>query len=219
MLAALEVVIIPFLENLYRTMGYAGVALAMAIESACIPLPSELIMPMAGWMVSRGEFSLLPVALVGAIGNLLGSILAYWVGAIGGRPFLMRYGKYFLISEHDIEVADRWFMKYGEATAFFSRLLPVVRTFISLPAGISRMNFPRFCLYTVLGSFPWSLLLAFAGLQAGDHWIEVRHVLEKADYPIGIIILAAVAYYVYRHVRRAQTPWHSGQPSPRPDEG
>lgn len=216
MLAALEGLIIPFLENLYRSMGYFGIGFAMFIESANIPLPSELIMPMAGWMVSKGEFNLFVVALVGALGNLAGSMVSYWLGAIGGRPFLLRYGRYFLISPHDIEIADHWFMKYGEATAFFSRLLPVVRTFISLPAGIARMPFWRFCLYTFLGSFPWSLALAWGGMQAGDHWIEVRHVLEKADYPIGIIILAALAYYIYRHVRRSQAPWPSSQP--RPDE-
>src|SRR4051794_23009860 len=116
MLAALEVFIIPFLENLYRTSGYFGVAFAMAIESACIPLPSELIMPMAGWMASRGEFNIFIAAAAGAIGNLLGSILAYWVGAIGGRPFLERYGKYILITSHDLDVADHWFQRYGEAT-------------------------------------------------------------------------------------------------------
>ena len=202
MLSALEGLVIPFLENLYRTMGYGGVCLAMAIESANIPLPSELIMPMAGWMVSRGEFDLFLVALVGAIGNLLGSIASYWLGALGGRPFLQRYGRYLLISPHDLETGDRWFARYGEPIAFFSRLLPVVRTFISLPAGIARMHFGRFCLYTFMGSFPWSLMLAWAGMQAGDHWIEVRHVLEKADYPIGALILVGLAYYVYRHVRQ-----------------
>ena len=201
MLAALEQYVIPFLENLYRSMGYLGIGLAMAIESACIPLPSELIMPMAGWMASRGEFDLFAAGLVGAVGNLVGSCIAYWVGVVGGRPFLDRYGRYLLITQHDLELADRWFARHGEATAFFSRLLPVVRTFISLPAGIAHMNFGRFCLYTLLGAFPWSLGLAWAGMQAGDHWLEVRHVLERADYPIALVIVLAVGLYVYRHVR------------------
>src|SRR5450756_601680 len=175
----------------------------MAIESACIPLPSEIIMPLAGWMVYRGVFNLWAAVIAGTAGCTLGSIFAYWVGAWGGRPVLARYGRYVLISEHDLETADHWFARYGDAAIFFSRLLPVVRTFISFPAGVTRMNFAKFVLYTTLGSFPWVLGLAYAGKLMGDNWVVVREVLKNFDYPIAAIIVAAVAYYVYRHVKSA----------------
>ncbi|HOF42673.1 MAG TPA: DedA family protein, partial [Candidatus Moranbacteria bacterium] len=129
-------------------LGYSGVVLMMAIESACIPLPSEIIMPFAGYLVHTGEFSLFWVSFAGAVGCVLGSVLAYWVGIWGGRPFIEKYGKYVLITKHDLDLADRFFQKYGNTAVFVSRLLPVVRTFISLPAGIARMNFPKFVIYT-----------------------------------------------------------------------
>ncbi|MHB1004738.1 MAG: DedA family protein [Chloroflexota bacterium] len=203
MTAWLEQLVIPFLENLYATMGYAGVAIAMAIESACIPLPSELILPMAGWMVARGTMDFWLAVTAGVIGNTLGSIVAYCVGAFGGRPLLERYGRYILISRHDMDVADRWFAKYGEWTVFFSRVLPVVRTFISLPAGIARMNFVKFVIFSLLGAIPWSILLVYAGKLAGDNWTEIRAFLHNFDYVILAVLLAAVAYYIYRHVRKA----------------
>lgn len=203
MLAALEQIIIPNIEHLYAQVGYLGVLIAMAIESACIPLPSEIIMPLAGWMVYRGVFNLWAAVIAGTAGCTLGSIFAYWVGAWGGRPVLARYGRYVLISEHDLETADHWFARYGDAAIFFSRLLPVVRTFISFPAGVTRMNFAKFVLYTTLGSFPWVLGLAYAGKLMGDNWVVVREVLKNFDYPIAAIIVAAVAYYVYRHVKSA----------------
>lgn len=208
MLEALEHFVIPFLENLYAQMGYAGVALAMAIESACIPLPSEIIMPMAGWMVFRGVFDLWWVAIAATIGNTAGSTLAYWVGALGGRPIIKKYGRYFLISEHDLDIADRWFAKYGEGAVFFGRLLPVVRTFISFPAGVTRMHFGKFLLYSTLGAFPWVLALAYAGKLMGDNWVSVRQLLHNLDYPILAVLIAAVAYYIYRHVK---PPFSRGQ--------
>ena len=201
MLAALEQVIIPAIEHLYSQVGYVGVLIAMAIESACIPLPSEIVMPLAGWMVYRGVFDLWLAALAGTVGCTVGSILAYWVGALGGRPLLLKYGRYVLISEHDMETADRWFARYGDAAIFFSRLLPVVRTFISFPAGVARMNFWKFVIYTTIGSFPWVLGLAYAGKLMGDNWVEVRAVLHNFDYPIIALLLAGVAYYLYRHLR------------------
>lgn len=202
MLAALEQFVIPFVENLYAQIGYLGVLIAMAIESACIPLPSEIIMPMAGWMVYRGIFDIWVVALFATAGNTLGSSIAYWVGYLGGRPIIERYGRYILISNHDLEVADRWFERHGEAAVFFGRLLPVVRTFISFPAGVARMNFGKFILYSVIGAFPWVLALAYAGKLMGDNWVVVREVLKNFDYPIAAVIVAAVVYYVYRHVKR-----------------
>jgi membrane protein DedA with SNARE-associated domain len=178
----------------------------MAIESACIPLPSEIILPMAGWMVSRNVFTIWGATLAGTLGCVIGSAIAYWVGFFGGRPLLERYGRYVLISHRDLAIADRWFERHGEIAIFFSRLLPVVRTFISLPAGIARMNFGRFLLYTALGSFPWSLALVFAGKELGDNWEQVRTILSKFDYLILALAVAAIAYYVYRHVSHAVAP-------------
>lgn len=203
MLAALEQVIIPAIEQLYAQIGYLGVLVAMAIESACIPLPSEIIMPLAGWMVYRGVFDIWLASIAGTLGCTVGSTVAYWVGSEGGRPLILKYGRYILISAHDMDTADRWFAKYGDRAIFFSRLLPVVRTFISFPAGVSRMNFPKFVLYTTLGSFPWVLGLAYAGKLMGDNWVAVREVLHNLDYPIVAILLVAVGYYIYRHVKPA----------------
>lgn len=202
MLAALEQYIIPFLEGLYAQMGYVGVLVAMAIESACIPLPSEIVLPMAGWMVARGEFDLWVTTIAGTVGCTVGSIAAYAVGAYGGRPLLAKYGKYVLISADELDTADRWFSKYGDAAVFFSRLLPVVRTFISFPAGVARMPFVKFVVYSTLGSLPWSLALIYAGKLLGDNWTRVRGVLHSLDYVIILIIVALIAVYVYRRLRK-----------------
>ena len=204
-MSAIEGILIPFFERLYATFGYVGVAAAMAIESACIPLPSEVILPMAGWMVSRGLFDFWLTAIAGTIGCVIGSSIAYGVGAYGGRPLLERYGRYVLINTHDIDTADNWFRKYGEGTAFFSRMLPVVRTFISLPAGVARMNFPRFILYTALGSLLWSIALVYVGRALGDHWNAVGAVLRQFDYVIVVLIVVLIALYIYRHVRTRDT--------------
>jgi membrane protein DedA with SNARE-associated domain len=205
-LAAVEAQLIPLFEQLYRSIGYLGVVIAMAIESMCIPLPSEIILPMAGWMVSKGEFTILGATLAGTLGCVIGSAIAYWVGFYGGRPLLERYGKYVLIRTHDIDVADNWFKKYGEIAILVSRMLPVIRTFISLPAGIARMHFGRFMLYTALGSLPWSFALVYAGKSLGDNWGEVHGALQKFDYVIAALVIAAVVWYVYRHVSGAFGP-------------
>jgi len=191
--------------------GYLAVVFLMAIESACIPLPSEIIMPFAGTLtttlvidgvVQAARFNLWFTGLAGALGCLIGSILAYWVGVWGGRPFVLRYGKYVLITAHDLDAADRFFTRYGEAAIFVSRLLPVVRTFISLPAGISRMNFARFCLYSFLGSVPWCLALAWVGRILGQNWKSIEGWFHKGDLVIGILILAGIFLFFYRHFRR-----------------
>jgi membrane protein DedA with SNARE-associated domain len=177
----------------------------MAIESACIPLPSEIIMPLAGWFLvddrGLGEQWLLLAAFCGAVGNLIGSLIAYAVGAWGGRPFLLRYGRYFLISRQEVEQAERWFARYGDRAVFISRVLPVIRTFISLPAGIARMNIWRFITLTFVGSFPWSLGLAWAGFVLGENWERIREWMRPADIPILIALLALIAWYIYRRVR------------------
>lgn len=202
MLASLEPIITQFLMGLYQQVGYLGVFFAMAIESACIPLPSEVILPMAGWMVARGAFDFWWTVIAGTFGCTLGSAIAYWVGAYGGRAFVLRYGRYVLVSAHDLDTADRWFARYGDWAIFISRLLPVVRTFISFPAGVTRMPFLRFLLYTTVGSFPWSISLVYAGKLLGDNWEQVRAVLQKFDYPIIAIIVILLFLYVYRHLRK-----------------
>lgn len=189
-----------FIIGSISLFGYSGVALMMAIESACIPLPSEIIMPFSGYLVSTGEFSLFGVALAGAIGCVIGSVVAYWIGYWGGRPMAERYGKYVLVTRHDLDIADRFFAKYGNAAVFFSRLLPVIRTFISLPAGISRMNFSRFVIYTFLGSFPFCYLLAYIGKKMGDNWDTLGVYFHKFDIIIGIIILIGIVWFVRRHI-------------------
>ena len=184
-----------------ETLSYAGVFLAMAIESACIPLPSEVIMPFAGSLAASGRMTLWMVGFVGALGNLGGSLLAYWAGAKEGRPLVERYGKYLLISHHDLDLADRWFTRHGNSTVFFTRMMPVVRTFISFPAGMSRMRLSTFCIYTFAGALPWSLGLAYVGMKLGENWETLGGYFHKADLFVGAILIAAIAWYVQRHVK------------------
>jgi len=205
-LESFEEQVVLFLEGLLKAIDWPGVVIAMTIESACIPLPSEITMPLAGWMlVLEKDLSMVYTLLAGfygALGCTIGSIITYWVGALGGRPLLERYGKYILISRRDVEMADRWFARWGEETAFFSRLLPIVRTFISFPAGIARMNFAKFSLLTFVGSFIWSLALASAGYALGARWREVRAMMRPLDIPIAILLFLALVWYVRRHLKR-----------------
>ena len=200
------------ITNLYVTTGLVGIVLAMAIESCCIPLPSEIVMPLAGIMIYNNKIlsglnpivSILLVALAGSIGCLVGSIVAYWVGYNGGRPLMLKYGRYVLISQHDADKADRYFQHWGSATVFFSRLLPVVRTYISLPAGIAKTPFVKFCLYTVLGSFPWCVLLTFAGYElgkVGGSLSSLATIFHGLDVVILIAIVILVVLYIWRHIR------------------
>ncbi len=196
--------LIDWVTHFIAATGYPGVLLLMALESACIPIPSEAIMPFAGALIkidpARG-FNLHVLAFVGASGNLLGSIIAYWVGHIGGRPFLEKYGKFVLIRKRDIDKADHFFQKYGEWTVLVSRVLPIVRTFISLPAGIAHMNFPKFCAYTFVGALPFCYLLAWAGTKLGDHWEKVRTWLHYADVPIIIALVVLFGLWLWHHLR------------------
>ena len=193
MIAFIDEIALPFLQSLYAAVGYVGVMIAMAIESAMIPLPSELILPLGGFMVSDasqiepltgGAWNFWIVVIVATIGNTLGSLIAYAIGAWGGRPFLERYGKYMLIREHELEAADHFFARYGSATVFIGRLLPIVRTFISFPAGVARMNVGKFILYSTLGALLWSMLLVWAGLQLGANWVTIRDMLKPFDMAI-----------------------------------
>jgi membrane protein DedA with SNARE-associated domain len=191
------------------TLGYFGLILLMAIESACIPLPSEIIMPFAGYLVYTGQFNLWLVAVAGAFGCVAGSLIAYWVGMYGGRPFIEKYGRYILISRHDLDLADRWFARYGEIIVFASRLLPVIRTFIAFPAGVARMNLTRFVIYTFAGSLPWCLGLAYVGQILGEQWDKndtLKSWFHRFDFVIGIIGVLVVGWWVWRHIRHAHTP-------------
>jgi len=167
-------------------------------------------MPLAGWMLikqqSLGAIHTLVAGAYGALGCTIGSIIAYGVGMWGGRPFLNKYGKYILISRHDLDLADRWFYRSGSWVIFVSRLLPVVRTFISLPAGIARMHFIKFLVYSFLGSFVWCAGLAYGGYQLGEHWEQIRTVMRPFDPILGALIVAFIAWYIYRHLRRRSRP-------------
>ncbi|MEP0827410.1 MAG: DedA family protein [bacterium] len=183
-------------------MGYLGIVLTMGIESACIPLPSEIIMPFSGYLVSTGRFTMLGVSLAGAFGCVVGSVAAYIAGYYGGRPFLEKYGKYILLSKKEIDYAERWTVKYGDAAIFISRLLPVIRTFISLPAGIARMNFIKFIIYTFLGSLPWCWALAYIGKVLGDNWNTIGKYFHQVDIVIGVLIVAGIAFFIWHKFKK-----------------
>jgi membrane protein DedA with SNARE-associated domain len=212
MLAFIDQIVIPFLNGLYSAVGYVGVMLAMAIESAMVPLPSELVLPYAGFLVSdpsaiepltRAHWDFWIVVFVATLGNTLGSIVGYYIGALGGRPFLERYGKYLLIRPHELELADHFFQKYGPATAFFSRLMPIVRTFISFPAGVARMPIGKFIVYSTLGALPWSILLVWAGQQLGANWVDIREMLQPYDLLIAVLGVLVVVGFIW---------WRLGMP-------
>jgi len=196
-----------FTTGVISAMGYGGIVLLMAIESACIPLPSEIIMPFAGYLVFRGELSLQGAALAGAIGCVAGSIPAYYLGMLGGRPLIERYGKYLLISHRELDLADRLFKRWGQWVVFGGRLLPVIRTFIAFPAGVSRMPMGRFIAYTFVGSYPWCLALAWVGMKLGAAWHtdpQLQAVYHRFEYVIVGACVLAVAWFVWHKVRGAR---------------
>jgi len=207
----MEQAILDFIKEVYATLNWPGVVLLMTIESACIPLPSEIIMPLAGWMlVESAGLGVGYIALAGfcgGLGNVFGSLIAYWVGLKGGIPFLRRYGKYILISNHDLDRANLWFAKYGDWITFIARFVPAVRTFISLPAGIARMNLAKFSIYAFLGSFIWSAALAYGGYLLGKNWEEIRSVMRPFDYPIvGAFVIAVIIFIWLRLRNRKSSP-------------
>ena len=211
MIAKIITILSGFIVATISTLGYSGVVLLMAIESACIPLPSEIIMPFSGYLVSTGEMNLWGVAVAGAIGCVLGSLVAYWVGMYGGRPFIEKYGRYILLSRHDLDIADRWFGKYGEVIVFVSRLLPAIRTFIAFPAGVARMNLPRFVIYTFAGSLPWCLGLAYVGQKLGEQWDKddtLKTWFHRFDFLIGIAGALFIIWWVWRHIKHSRPTAH-----------
>ncbi len=181
--------------------GYTGVFILMLIESCGIPMPSEVIMPFSGFLVAAGKLNFWLVVLAGTFGNLVGSLLAYWIGLVGGRPLIEKYGKYFLISRHDLDLADRWFSRFGQLTVFFGRLLPVIRTYISFPAGIAKMDIKKFSFYTFLGALPWTLLFAWLGVKMGNNWELIREKLHNFDLAILALVILVIAWYIWRHIR------------------
>jgi len=188
-----------FIKTLIAFSGYGGIVILMAIESACIPLPSELIMPFAGYLVFEGSMKLFWVATAGAIGCNVGSLIAYEVGYYGGRPLVERYGSWILLGRHELDWADRFFARWGYLAVFVARLLPVVRTFIALPAGIARMPRLRFHVYTFLGSWPWCFALAWIGMKLGQNWREFGKSLHKFDAVILAALVLAVVWFVWTH--------------------
>ncbi|MCC7550290.1 MAG: DedA family protein [Methanobacterium sp.] len=188
--------------HLIENLGYWGIFIGMTLESACIPLPSEVIMPFAGFVVYEGKMSLIGITIVGALGNLFGSLIAYFVGLKGGRPLLEKYGKYILITHNRLEMADEWFNKYGHEAVLISRVLPGIRTFISLPAGISHMDLKRFIIYTLLGSLPWCFILGYIGVQLGPKWNMIKGYFHILDIIVIIGIIGFFTYLIYKHKKK-----------------
>lgn len=196
-----------FIIATISTLGYGGVVLLMAIESACIPLPSEIIMPFSGYLVYTGRFNIWLVSVAGAFGCVVGSLVAYGVGMYGGRPLIEKYGKFVLLSKHDLDIADRWFDRFGEVIVFVSRLLPAIRTFIAFPAGVARMNLKKFIIYTFAGSLPWCFGLAYVGQKLGERWDKdprLKTLFHRFDFVIGIVIVLAIAWWIWRHVKHTK---------------
>jgi membrane protein DedA with SNARE-associated domain len=219
---AWEEAIIVFLTDLFNTMGWGGVFGIMALESANIPIPSEVTMPLAGWLlVQKNGGTLLQAILLGGwwggFGCAVGSIVNYAVGYYGGRPLVEKYGKYIMINPDDIERADKWFARWGNWTSFISRLLPIVRTFISFPAGVMRIKFWPFAILSFVGSFIWCGALAAGGWFFGDHWEELRAIMRPFDIPIAIVLVAGFVYYVYRHVTHGMR--HAGKSAAQAETG
>jgi membrane protein DedA with SNARE-associated domain len=204
LMASLTDPIVEFAVDTVDALGLPGVFILMLLESACIPVPSEATMLFAGFNVSNGEYGLFAATAVGSVANLAGSWLAYWVGRAGRVDILEKHGRKLHIKKSHLEWADRWFDRHGDATVFFTRMLPIIRTFISLPAGVARMPFWRFSLLTIAGCIPWVLMLTFIGKQAGDNWAQWKDSLHYVDYAVLAAIVIGVVWLVVRNRRRAQ---------------
>lgn len=201
MLFILEAISHFALDTISR-FGYGGVFLLSALESAAIPIPSEVVVPFSGFLAATGRFNLWVVAFVATAANLTGSVVLFFIGKSGGRWILERYGKYVLIHKKDLDLGDEWFQKHGMQAVFFSRMLPVVRTFISLPAGIARINFLKFMVFTFLGALPWNFMLAFIGFKAGENWNILHGYFRKFDFVIVGVLIGLVGWYIVRHIKQ-----------------
>ena len=205
MIADLLSLVSSFIVNIISTLGYPGITVLMALESTCIPIPSEIIMPFSGYLVFLEKLSFFSVVLWGTIGNLIGSIIAYLAGFYGGRPLIKKYGRYIFISERELAHAQDWFEKYGSVSVLFSRMLPVVRTFISLPAGIAKMPFWKFATYTFFGSLPWSFFLTYVGVIAGENWQSIDSLVRKFDWAIVIIIISLFSWWLLKKLKNKKS--------------
>jgi membrane protein DedA with SNARE-associated domain len=184
--------IINWIIDFISTLGYPGIFFLSAIESANIPIPSEVIVPFGGYLAYIGKFSFWAVVAAAGFGNLFGSLLSYWIGLKGGRPFVHKYGKYIFVQDRHVEEAERWFARWGNAAVFISRLLPAVRTFISLPAGIARMDLKKFTIYSLVGSLIWSTVLAAFGLWLGENWTTLMAIFNQFEillFVVGLVVL------------------------------
>jgi len=194
------------LTALITNYGLVAVFLLMTAESALIPIPSEITMPFAGFLAGRGVFDFWTVIAVGAAGNLAGSLLAYWLGYTKGEDWvrlaIRKWGKWLLIREHEYDKSKAWYQKYGQGITFASRLLPILRTFISLPAGIAKMNLTLFSALTFIGSLFWSAVLAYVGLKLGENWLSIEPYFRKFQFVIVALGAAAVVFYIYTHIKR-----------------
>lgn len=198
--------------NWISSWGYPGIFFLMGLESACMPVPSEIVMPFAGYLASQGEMNLWMIVLVGSLGCTFGSILAYIAGFYAGRPLILRYGKYFLITEKHLVQAEDWFKKWGPKATFVARLLPVIRTVISLPAGVAKMDFKKFVLYSFVGSVPWNLMLTYAGYALGENWGSVKSYYREFEYALAIVGIAAIVLYFWHLSRsKCETLTHDAQ--------
>lgn len=211
LLEAFEHQVVEILQEILPTIGWAGIVFVMALESANIPIPSEVTMPLAGWMLGLDKGlgaleTILVGGFMGALGCTIGSVASYALGAYGGRPFLEKYGRYIMVNQHDLEKADRWFERWGDWASFISRLLPIVRTFISFPAGVVKIDFWRFVTFTFLGSFIWCAVLAWGGWHFGANWEEILRVTQPLHWPIIILLLVGFVWYVWHHIQRGRKP-------------
>src|SRR6187200_1452463 len=213
LLASLTDPIVQFAVDTVDALGLPGVFVLMLLESACIPVPSEATMLFAGFNVANGEYTLFAATAAGVLGNLVGSWIAYWVGRAGRVDILEKHGKKLHIKKSHLELADRWFERYGDATVFFTRMLPIIRTFISLPAGVARMPFWRFTVLTMLGCIPWIFMLAFIGQQAGDRWETWKDSLHYVDYAIAVLIVVGIVFLVVRNRRGRSEPEAAAEPA------
>ncbi|MEK7075217.1 MAG: DedA family protein [Patescibacteria group bacterium] len=190
-----------FVTDVISAGGYMGVGFLMALESSAIQIPSEIIMPFAGFLVSAGTFTLFGISFAGAVGSMIGSAVLYYIGYYGGRPVVEKYGKYFLINHKDLDVAENFFQKHGQLANFIGRFLPVVRTFISFPAGVARVKIAPFLALSFIGSFFWSLFLGFIGLKLGQNWQTIHSYFRGIDYVIVGLFILGLIYYIRRHLK------------------
>ena len=212
----METFVLTFSGDVYDFMGWFGVIVLMAIESTAIPLPSEVIMPLAGWLLvldeGRGVPHVFLAGLWGAVGSLIGSLIEYYISRAGGRPLIEKYGKYLLITRRDLDRADSWFETRGELTIFVARMIPGVRGFISIPAGIARMNVIKFSIFTFIGAFPWTLGLAWGGFLLGENYDSIRDVSKPFDIPIIGTVLVIVIWFVWRRIKEVRAESTAGTP-------